>query len=101
MHQHDERRLPIAFGGCENSRRNVFSVGPCFDTHFKLRRSHHVIAASHESVPRVSDDELRGFVRSALNTSLRRLSRGFYDYHSSFAIETLDVEFNDGRELSL
>jgi thiamine kinase-like enzyme len=60
-----------------------------------------VIAASHDSVPRVSDDELRGFVRSALNTSLRRLSRGFYDYHSSFAIETLAVEFTDGTEISL
>jgi hypothetical protein len=60
-----------------------------------------VIAASHDSVPRVSDDELRGFVRSALNTSLRRLRRSFYDYHSSFAIEAVDAELSDGTELSL
>jgi hypothetical protein len=60
-----------------------------------------VIVAPQERVPRVSDDELRGFVRSSLGTGLRRLRRSFYDYHSSFAIEALDAELNDGTELSL
>ena len=60
-----------------------------------------MIAASHDSVPRLSDDELRGFVQSAVNPSPRGLRRSIYDYHSSFAIEALEAELNDGTELSL
>jgi Ser/Thr protein kinase RdoA (MazF antagonist) len=60
-----------------------------------------VIVASQNNVLRVSDDRLREFVQSALGSAVRRLSRSFYDYHSSFAIEALDAELNDGSELSL
>src|SRR4051812_48045508 len=60
-----------------------------------------------DHVPRVTDGELRRFVRSALAgrrpdlSRLREVSRSAYSYHSSFAIELLEAEFEDGTQLPL
>jgi hypothetical protein len=53
------------------------------------------------------EGDLRRFVASNLRqqggfaTCVARISRKLGDYHSSFAIEDLDVEFDDGTRLSL
>src|SRR3954469_16662127 len=66
-----------------------------------------MLKVCHQPVARVSDDELRKFVRSALAgrrkdaSHLRTVNRSLYDYHSSFAIELLVAEFEDGTQLPL
>src|SRR4051794_41847529 len=66
-----------------------------------------MLKVCHQPVARVSDDELRKFVRSALAgrrkdaSHLRTVNRSLYDYHSSFAIELLVAEFEDGSQLPL
>src|SRR3954470_237550 len=66
-----------------------------------------MLKVCHQPVARVSDDELRKFVRSALAgrrkdaSHLRTVNRSLYDYHSSFAIELLEAEFEDGSQLPL
>src|SRR3954469_9651790 len=66
-----------------------------------------MLKVCHQPDARVSDDELRQFVRSALvdrrkdASHLRAVNRSLYDYHSSFAIELLVAEFEDGTQLPL
>src|SRR3954454_25386349 len=61
----------------------------------------------HQMVARVSDGELRQFVRSALAgrrgdaSHVRQVNRSPYEYHSSFGIELLVAEFEDGTQLPL
>jgi hypothetical protein len=61
----------------------------------------------HDRYSRVSDEELREFVRSAFanrgkdRSYLRQLSRRPYDYQSSFAIELLIAEFDGGIQVPL
>src|SRR3954470_12790220 len=66
-----------------------------------------MVELCHERVQRASDDELREFVRSALadradvSARLRSVNRGAYEYNSSFAIEIVDVELEDGGHIPL
>jgi aminoglycoside phosphotransferase len=59
----------------------------------------------HDQVARVKDDELRQFVRSALvarrNSPPCEVIRTPYDYYSSFAIELLVANLQDGTQLPL
>jgi hypothetical protein len=62
---------------------------------------------SHELTPTISDAELHRFVSDALtmriagNNRLTGLQRRPYEYHSSFAIEELVAQFDDGSRLPL
>jgi hypothetical protein len=66
-----------------------------------------MVELCHERVQRASDDELREFVRSALadradvSARLRSVNRGAYEYNSSFAIEIVDVELENGGHIPL
>ena len=60
-----------------------------------------MIIAPHENIKRASDVELRRFVQSALGGDVRRIERALYEYHSSFAIEVIEVEVADGAKRSL
>src|SRR3954466_2546984 len=66
-----------------------------------------MVDVCHDRITNVSDDELRGFVQSALirqgkdPSCIRQITRTDYDYHSSFAIELLVAKFDDGSQLPL
>jgi Ser/Thr protein kinase RdoA (MazF antagonist) len=66
-----------------------------------------MVRASNKPISNVDDAELSRFVQSALASSAKyssgpvRMTRSLHDYHSSFAIERLDAEFDDGIRLQL